>query len=264
MTSTSTPTQLPTAPTATTQPGIPFARLLTVEMRKLFDTRAARIILIIMVAGAIALQTLEIFLGDKDVPAQFTSYLELGMTVVLMLVPVIVILATTAEWSQRTAMTTFMWEPRRSRVLTAKGIAALAVSVVSAVVVLVTAVGTAVMGGAMRPGVEWGLSGSVVLGYVVMLVLLVAQGLAYGALLHNTAAALVAYFMAPMVFTLLTAFIAPLGEVADWVDFNIATSPILAGDFTGDTMQRAAVAVTIWVLVPGVLGVWRTIRREVK
>ncbi|WP_051196483.1 ABC transporter permease [Jonesia quinghaiensis] len=254
----------PSGARVTGRPGIPFTRLLHVEFRKLFDTRAARILIVLMLLGALGLQIIEVFLGDKETQASYQVYFGLGISLVSLLVPVIAILATTAEWSQRTALATFMWEPRRVRVLAAKGLAALVVALVSVVVVAGFSAVTAFLGGTMRDGVDWSLSGSQIAGYAIVMVVLVAQGIAFGALLHNTAAALVTYFVAPLVLSTLTMLVSAIRDIAQWVDINIASVPILEGDFTTDTVAKYAVSIAVWVVLPGIFGVLRTVRREVK
>ncbi len=118
----------PTAPF----PAIPFGRLVRAEWRKATGTRAARWLL-----AAVALTTiggLEIpLLFPHDVTQSRASYLAwagLGLT---RLLPIVLMLAMTAEWSQRTAMTTFTQEPRRGRVLAAKIATGMGISLAGAV-----------------------------------------------------------------------------------------------------------------------------------
>jgi ABC-2 type transport system permease protein len=53
----------------------------------------------------------------KQSGASYLTWAGIGAT---RLLPVVLMLAMTAEWSQRTAMSTFTQEPRRGRVLAAK------------------------------------------------------------------------------------------------------------------------------------------------
>src|SRR5262249_59809230 len=93
---------------------IPFARLLRAEWHKTIDTRAARWLL-----AAAAITTIGALLIPLLFPhnvaqsrASYVTWAGLGLT---RLLPVVLILAMTAEWSQRTAMMTFTQEPRRGR-----------------------------------------------------------------------------------------------------------------------------------------------------
>ena len=78
-------------------------------------------------------------LGAEAVPLVFphnvtqdrASYLTWAALGLSRLLPLVLLMAMTAEWSQRTAMTTFTLEPRRGRVLAAKVIAGLTLSVIA-------------------------------------------------------------------------------------------------------------------------------------
>ena len=107
----------------------PFARLLRAECRKAADTRAARWLLAATVLLAIAAQAVPlVFPHDvTENRASFLTWAALGMT---RLLPIALILAMTAEWSQRTALSTFTLEPRRGRVLAAKILAGLILAVI--------------------------------------------------------------------------------------------------------------------------------------
>ncbi len=100
---------------------IPFQRLVRVELRKSADTRAGRwligitfgltLIADLLIAIILALKDEAVMYGDLVAGAAFGSSL---------LLPVLGIMLVTSEWSQRTAMTTFALEPRRTRVVLAK------------------------------------------------------------------------------------------------------------------------------------------------
>jgi len=89
---------------------IPFTRLLRAEWRKTTGTRAARWLL-----GATALTTV----AGLAVPLAFShnvaqtraSYLLWAGLGLSRLLPIVMMLAMTAEWSQRTALTTFTLVP---------------------------------------------------------------------------------------------------------------------------------------------------------
>ncbi|WP_435298880.1 ABC transporter permease [Timonella sp. A28] len=250
-------------PVQTGKPGIPFGRLFQVEFRKLFDTRAARILLGLLAVGVLAIVTVMVFVGRGD-DKSYAGFVEGAFMPVTMLLPVIAILATTSEWSQRTALTTFMWEPRRVRVLSAKFVAAFIVAIFAALTVLAFAAMGA--GAATLTGSEldWTSNGKVLAGYAILIFVLVGQGIAFGSLIHNTAGALVLYFMLPTVMTLLTSLIEPLREIKEWIDINVASTPIIEGTFSGEALAHYATAVTLWVIIPGAIGVWRTLNREAK
>ncbi|MEP6561548.1 MAG: ABC transporter permease, partial [Nakamurella sp.] len=91
--------------------------LLTVEFRKLTDTRSGKAVLAIgLLVPLAALVYLLIKGGDNVSWRHFSAFTPvLGITI-----PLIGLFAMTAEWTQRTALTTFTLSPRRGRVLAMK------------------------------------------------------------------------------------------------------------------------------------------------
>ena len=106
-------------PMSTTATAIPFARLLRAEFRKATDTRAARWLLAATVLLALAAQAVPLVF-PRDVTQDRASFLTWAALGLSRLLPIALMLTMTAEWSQRTALTTFTLEPRRGRVLAAK------------------------------------------------------------------------------------------------------------------------------------------------
>jgi ABC-type transport system involved in multi-copper enzyme maturation permease subunit len=102
-----------------TFPGIPFSRLLRIEWGKATDTRAARWLLVLAAASTIGV-LLAPMLRPSSVDQTYTSYLGFAAVGLTILLPVVSILTLTSEWSQRTVLTTFTQEPRRTRVINAK------------------------------------------------------------------------------------------------------------------------------------------------
>jgi ABC-2 type transport system permease protein len=112
-----------------TAAAIPFGRLFRAEFRKATDTRAARWLLAVAVLLALAAQAVPLAF-PRDVTQDRASSLTWAALGLSRLLPSAVMLTMTAEWSQRTALTTFTLEPRRVRVLAAKVVASLAISVI--------------------------------------------------------------------------------------------------------------------------------------
>jgi hypothetical protein len=100
---------------------------------------------------------------------------------------------------------------------------------------------------------------------VVLQLLPVLQGFAFGTLLMSTPAAIVIFFLVPLIWSLAFNLVDPLRDVAPWVDLGAATGALLnANDQRTDIWAHIGVAATLWVLLPLVLGVLRLLRREVK
>jgi ABC-2 type transport system permease protein len=244
---------------ALSPPGpIPFSRLVRVEWAKATDTRAARWLL-----GLVALATPGLMLVAVLVPTKFeqshASYLSVASIAQVIFLPVVAILMLTGEWSQRSIMTTFTQEPRRIRIVNAK----LAVSIMlagGAAVLggLVTATGVALAAASGR-ALEANLSIGTIAGYLLYMLLNVLAGAAFGALVQNSAAAIVAYFtLNPAVALLGTASTL----VGDWIDTETIWSWVLDNDWSGHVPQ-ILFSIVLWVAVPLAAGVVRTLRRDV-
>lgn len=250
-------------PAADLTRGVPFARLVRVELRKMLDTRAGRWLIIgigLVIAGAL---TIMFFTEGGD--HSFSDYLQATTMPQAILLPVVGILAVTSEWSQRTALVTFGLEPRRVRVAWAKLVAALTVGV--GAVALSFALGAAAYAAAVGlRGIEgdWSLPGLALAGAAAYVLLGLAQGVGFGMLLRNTPAAIVAYFVLPTAWGILSSLVRWVESAGAWLDLNRTMDPLFTGSLTGEQWAQLGTAVSVWVLLPLVLGMWRLTRAEVK
>jgi ABC-2 type transport system permease protein len=237
--------------------GIPFARLLRIEWGKATDTRAARWLL-----ALVALSTTGLMLRPllaRDVEQTFTSYLGFagGLTILL---PVVAILTLTSEWSQRTVLTTFTQEPRRIRVVLAKVAVSVLLGAAGALFgLLVTVAALAVAAGTGRQ-VDVDPSAGLILGFGIFVLLNVLSGVAIGALLNNSAAAVVAYFVLPTSFALLGQVVT---FVEEWIDSTTTFNWVLLGQPSGHWPQITT-STLLWVVAPLTAGLVRTVRREIR
>jgi hypothetical protein len=94
---------------------------------------------------------------------------------------------------------------------------------------------------------------------VLFVLLNVLTGVVFGALLHNTAAAIVLYFALPTAFALLGR---ALSSLAEWIDTSTTFDWLLNGEWSGHTPQ-ILVSVILWVAIPLATGLLRTVRREI-
>jgi ABC-type transport system involved in multi-copper enzyme maturation permease subunit len=241
---------------------VPFGRLFRVEWRKQLDTRAGRWLLAtIAVAAAVVIAVSAIWGGDD---LTFEALLITLAMPLSLLLPVVGILAATQEHSQRTGLVTFVLEPRRLRVGTAKLAVALLTGVVAVVVSVGLAAATYALLVAFRGvGAQWLVDGPVAWGLGLSTVLSMVQGVAFGLLLQNTPLAIVVYFVLPSVFSL-GAQITPLEDVWPWVDLVSASAPLLTGGATGTDWAHLATASLIWIVGPLVAGLVRLTRSEVR
>jgi ABC-2 type transport system permease protein len=239
---------------------IPFATLVRAELRKTVDVRAARWLLLAAALLAAAAEAIPLVF-PHNVTQDRASYLTWAALGLSRLLPLVLLMAMTSEWSQRTAMTTFTLEPRRSRVLAAKTVAALIISVVAALFAF--AVATVAVLAASHSGrpVADGWDGSQLAGFALFIVLTSAVGMAIGAALHNTAAAIVSYFVLAGLFSLL--MIPALEKVGNWINTGQTFGWLLDGTWSGHAAQ-IVVSALVWIALPLAVGTFRTVRREVR
>ncbi len=113
------------------RPGL--GRLVAVELRKMVNTRAGFWLQVAIVAITVAAVIARSVTGDAA-DHTFASVLGVGLLPAAVLLPVVGILLVTSEWSQRTGMITFALVPVRSRILGAKLIASVALSLAMLVI----------------------------------------------------------------------------------------------------------------------------------
>ena len=188
-------------PTSHLGPGIPFTRSLRVEWRKSIDTRAARWLLASVVAVSVIAAIVPIATPHSSAQ-DLSNYLAIMAIGVTLLLPVVSILTLTSEWSQRTVLTTFTQDPRRDRVLAAKLAVGLGLAAIGGLAGLAIASAGLQVSDALGRPVSWHIGSSELIGYAVFVLLSSLMGMAFGALLHNTAAAIAAYFAIPTLITL--------------------------------------------------------------
>lgn len=255
---------------------VPLGRHVAVELRKLVDTRSGRWLLIIQ--GLLILAATVIVLivaATQDEQIALMDFTGIAGAVMGILLPVMGILAITSEWSQRTNMATFTLEPRRSRVVAAKLVAAVVAALAS--VVLAIAIGFVASGVAAALGVDvdWNADLELFAAFALAQVLGLLTGFSFGTLLLNTPAAIVCFFA---YFTLVPTMLAVAGELMDWfesvrpwIDFADAQLPLT--DFGQDADElgfaaihwgQFAVSGAIWFVLPLVAGIQRMLRAEVK
>jgi hypothetical protein len=241
------------------RPGVPLTRTLQAELRKMVDTRAGRWMVIVMAALAAIVMGAFVIWGPAE-DATFRGLLELSTLPLAMLLPILGIMAATAEWTQRTGLVTFTLEPRRGRVVLAKALAALLL----ALVVLAAAVVAAALANVGGGSGEWDLSAAVAGGLVLALMIYVLQGVSFGLLFLNTPVAIVSVLVLPTAWTIATQMFGSLAEVGEWIDMDSVTGPLFAGEMAGRDWAQLGTAVAVWVLLPLTVGTYRVLHREVK
>ncbi len=247
---------------------IPFGRIVGVELRKMFDTRSGFWLLAsIAIASVLATGAVILFAPDSELTYEtFASAIGFPMSVIL---PIIAILSVTSEWSQRSALTTFTLVTHRGRVIAAKAVCTVAIGVVSmllagAVGALGNVVGTAIAG----VHTTWNVSLLEIAHIILASVLGMVVGFTLGALIRNSAGAIVAYFVFSLVLPGISSALASSQEWwrdnGPWFDFNYAASGLYEGSMSGEQWAQLGTTTAIWVVVPLVIGLVTMLRSEVK
>jgi ABC-type transport system involved in multi-copper enzyme maturation permease subunit len=237
-----------------------FVQLAAVELRKTVDTRAGRVLLAVTVLLAAVVVVAMLFLTGED-ELSFSGWSRDALIPVLVLLPVLGVLAMTSEWTQRTALTTFTLTPRRLPVLMAKLVAAAVLGVIVTLVVqLLALIGLVVRAGVLGADADWSQAGRTFAGSLVATSLALLMGAAIGALVQQSAAALVAYYAAPN--AVLIAVAIAFEEQARWVDVQGAFGRLQQFDLAGEAGPTVT-SLALWVVIPLVLGLWRSVRRDV-
>lgn len=237
-----------------------FTRLFQVEFRKLVDNRSGKAILGIALAAPVISLTWLLIQGtggDESwrAYAQFTP--ALGM-----IIPLIGLFAMTSEWTQRTALSTFTLSPRRGRVLAAKFAASFTLAMAVVAVTVGLTAGATVLGGVSHgqtPSFEF--FGGDVRGLVILTALQVIMAAGFGALAAQTAVAVAAFLVAPTLWAVVGN--AVFGANARWLHIFHAYDR-LSGDQPFADLPQTLTAIAVWVVLPTTIGVWRSLRREVK
>jgi hypothetical protein len=240
------------------RPGL--GRLVAVELRKMVNTRAGFWLQLATVAITALVVIVRSVVGDAA-DHTFAAILEVGVKPAAVLLPIAGILLVTSEWSQRTGMITFTLVPVRSRVLGAKLVASIVLSLATlAMSVAVVAAGVLVA----SPGVDgtWSDAATLIGQTAVYLGGGMLTGVAFGAILLASAPAIVVLFALPITWTAV-ASLSFFADAAPWLDTRLALGPMPQEVMSTTQWAHAGTALALWMLLPLLIGTWRITRREV-
>lgn len=258
----------PPGPRHAPAPGISFLQLGRVELAKMFNTRsgfwlAASIVILSVLATA------GVMVFGSDEAINYGSFsAAVGMPIAIIL-PIIAVLSVTAEYSQRTGLTTYTLVPSRGRVVAAKAAVTLTVGVVAILVAIgIGALGN-LLGAAVRdvtPVWDFAVSdvGLIVLGNAIGM----AMGFTLGVLLRNSPAAIVAYFVYSFVFPNIMGALAfyreSFHDVWPWVDLFYNTTSLFEQTPSAEGWAQLGVTMVLWLVLPLAVGLRMLMRAEVK
>jgi ABC-2 type transport system ATP-binding protein len=249
---------------------VPLHRIVTIELRKMFDTRAGYWLMAsIGITALLATGGVALFASDtQSTYANFTKAIGFPMTATL---PIVAILSVTSEWSQRSGLTTFTLVPGRHRVILAKAIASTSVAVVSTLLAFpVGAVGNLLSATLADRTPVWDVTTTEALLFLAGNVLGLLTGFMLGVLIRNSAGAVVGYFIytfvPPTVFGLWAASQKSFANLRGWVDVGYAQQPLLElnGGPTQHQWAQIGVTAVCWLLLPLIGGLALVMKSEVK
>jgi hypothetical protein len=247
---------------------IPLGRITTTELRKMLDTRSGFwTVSSIGIVSALTTGAVILWGDAADLTYRtFTSAIGVPMSLIL---PIIAILSVTAEWSQRSGLTTFTLVPHRSRIIVGKLLAAVTVALVATPVAFaIGAVGNVVGSNIAGVPTVWDLDTSTFVTTELANVLGMLVGFMLGVLVRSSPGALVAYFVYQFLLPTLALILAAqqdwFGRLQPWVDFDFAQSALYEGPLTSQQWAHLAVTGLIWLVVPLAVGLRLVVRTEVK
>ena len=257
-----------TSPPQARMARIPLRRIVAVELRKSFDTRAG--LWLVASVGLVSVLTSGAVIawapGDDFTYSTFTTTIAFPMSVIL---PIIAALAVTAEWTQRSGLTTFTVVPHRGRIMLGKAIALVSVAVPATAAAFVIGAGGNVVGSWIsgNPTV-WDQDRAAVPYLLLSLALSLAMGLVCGTLIRNSAGAIVAFFVFSFVIPPLLGLLAItqdwFHDVQPWVDLDFQLAALQQGSFDSEQWTQLAATSGLWLVLPLVVGMWTLVRSEVK
>jgi len=247
-------------------PAVPMTRLIRVELRKLVDTRSGFWLLVTIGLVTAAAVAIFLFAADAD-ELTYGNFVGVTASPQGVLLPVLGIMAVTTEWTQRTSLVTHALEPNRVRIAIAKLVATLLIGALFVALALGFAALANVIGISSFDGDgSWEFFGWEGLRNSGLLQLAgLVQGLAFGMLLMNTAAAIVLFFVLPTVTGIVFGLVERLADVAPWIDLGTAQAPLFTtGTVDGEEWLQLLTSSLIWIVLPLAAGTFRLLRREIK
>lgn len=248
---------------------IPFARVARVELRKTYDTRAGWWLLASMGVVTVIVYVVMLLMATVGSShftyGQYVAGAAFGTAVLL---PIMGILLITSEWSQRTAMATFSLEPNRFRVILAKLITGLLLTLAVAAFALIAGAVVTLLTAIAGGGTSWDLGWRFLIGFLFTQTLAMLSGFALATLLLNSPAAIVAFFLykwvVPTVLVVVATNVHGFRGVQPWIDFESAQQPLQELTLHGSQWAHLLVTGIVWLAVPFALGLRRVFRAEVK
>ena len=263
-----TPEALERRERATRPAPIPFARLLDIEWRKMFDTRSGFWLLAGVVILSLIASGATIIFGHRDTLTygSFAKAVGIPTTVIL---PVLGALSVSSEWGQRTALTTFTLVPSRARVIVAKLAVIVGVGVASVAVAFAAgALGNLLNSALTGHSPTWDIPFHVVLQILLADEIGMLMAFMLGAVFRSSPAAVVGYFVYELVLPGVSGALASAQHWwmtnGPWFDLRSASLPLYDRGMTGHEWAQLGVSAVFWLIIPLAIGLRALMRSEVK
>ena len=244
----------PSRPVTARRTSPSFAAAATLEARKSLSTRSGLALVAASVLIAPAVVAIVSGAANEPLTAVVGPIVVTGMLSALALLS-LGVLSTAGEWSHGTVQTTYLLEPRRSRVLAAKAVAVAAIGAVVAAVAAGLSSGVLAL---MEPSASWSGAGRAIAMIAVAGAAFTLIGAGVGAALGNTPGALTGVYLVNLgVLPLLEAF---KPSLAQKIDPGNAVLDLAQGTHTAQSVTILAA----WVTAALVAGAVMTRRRAVQ
>lgn len=248
---------------------VPFTRLVRVELRKSYDTRASFWLLAVIAIVVVLVEAIVLIVTVvQDQPITFGDFVGAAAFFTAVLLPVLGIMLVTTEWSQRTAMVTFALEPRRPLVIAAKAVVGILLTVLTAAAAIAVGAVCNLLYGLLQGDADWTFGWRFLGGFLVVQSLAMLGGFALAALLLNTPAAIVVFFLyqyaVPTVFAIGAFYLAWFADVRPWIDLQSAEQPVAGLSVNGREWGYLLTSGLLWLGLPLAVGLRRILRAEVK
>lgn len=239
-----------------------------IDLRAFLDTRGTAILLIISALAVLAFAALGGLVQPALLP-ESTSDVEFTVIVLSLplglIIPVIAVLITAGEWSDRSIQNTLLQRPGRTGVLASKVITAVVVFTVLVAVSFALAAGTTWIGGELLgEGAIMDSFEGVMTTQLAVLVATLLFSLAMGIALQSTVLGLLAAIGLPFIITTAGQLAMAFGnetltDVIRAVDLQTAAIALADGEATAYEL----LPLTLMVIIPTLVGIHRWRHREV-
>lgn len=239
-----------------------------IDIRSYFDTRSGLTVMIVSVLAVLGIALLGGLLQAAVIPE---GPVDVELTVIavslpmMLIIPVIAVMMTAGEWSDRSIQVTLLQRPERWKVLSSKLLSTvLVVAVLIAGAVLVSVLATWIGGALMGTGSDFSSMDRVMTTQVTVLLATLAFSTAMGVLTQSTVMGLLAAIGFPVMISMARPLAMMAGsEILDGTlrALDLQGAATLLGD--GQAQLFDLLPLLILVVLPLAVGAWRWRRREI-